>query len=92
MYSGDILRQKAVQSPEDYHPDFLVGPMDRDMTLAMVLDWKSSWCYFNNCNNNIYNKDKRPCPDWYEATSRCSPANVKKKKKEFCIPQRCKYN
>ena len=63
MYSGDILRQKAVQSPEDYHPDFLVGPMDRDMTLAMVLDWKSSWCYFNNCNNNIYNKDKNVTED-----------------------------
>ena len=54
MFSGDILRQKAVQSPETYHSDFLSGPSDNDMALSTWFDWKSSWCYLNNCNNNIY--------------------------------------
>ena len=52
-----------MQNPEIYHPDFLSGPVDGDMSLATVLDRKSSWCYFNNCNNNIYNKDKNVTED-----------------------------
>ena len=29
------------------------------MSLASVLEKKSSWCYLNTCNNNIYYKDKK---------------------------------
>ena len=54
MSSKDAILQKAVQSPETYHSDFLSGPSDNDMALASWFDWKSSWCYLNNCNNNIY--------------------------------------
>ena len=54
MSSKDVILQKAVQNPETYHSDFLSGPIDNDMALATCFDWKSSWCYHNNCNNNIY--------------------------------------
>ena len=48
------ILQKALQNPETYHSDFLSGPSYNDMALATWFDWKSSWCYLNNCNNNIY--------------------------------------
>ena len=54
MSSKDVIVQKALQNPETYHSDFLSGPIDNDMALATCFDWKSSWCYLNNCNNNIY--------------------------------------
>ena len=54
MSSKEAIHQKAVQNPETYHSDFLSAPIDNDMALATWFDWKSSWCYLNNCNNNIY--------------------------------------
>ena len=63
MSSKALLLHKAVQNPEIYHPDFLSGPTERDMSLASVLERKSSWCYLNNCNNNIYYKDKEVTED-----------------------------
>ena len=63
MSSKALLLHKAVQNPEIYHPDFLSGPTDKDMSLASVLERKSSWCYLNTCNNNIYYRDKKVTQD-----------------------------
>ena len=37
MTSKQLLLHKAVQSPHDYFPDYISGPMDRDRSLTMAL-------------------------------------------------------
>lgn len=54
MRAEQLLLHKAVQNPDNYCPDYISGPMNRDRSLTMALHRRASWCYKNKCQNNIY--------------------------------------
>ena len=43
MTSKQLLLHKAVQSPNDYFPDYISGPMDRDRSLTMALQRRARY-------------------------------------------------
>ena len=52
-----LLLMKSLQNPDTFHHDFISGPIVPDYRLTMTLEQRAGWCFNNNCNNNIYNKD-----------------------------------
>ena len=55
MSTEQLMLMKSMQSPDVYHRDFLSSPLFRNYELAIALEQRAKWCYFNKCKNNIYN-------------------------------------
>ena len=58
MQKGQLLLYKSIQNPDIYQEDFVSGPMDRDAGLSLALHRRATWCYVNQCYNNIYHQHK----------------------------------
>lgn len=54
MKAEQLLLYKSIQRPDNYCPDYMSGPMNRDQGLNQALHRRATWCYLNNCQNNIY--------------------------------------
>jgi len=46
--------KKAVQTPEIYYRDYLVGPSDAEYEISYTVNQHAEWCFRMKCFNNIY--------------------------------------
>ena len=52
-----LLLMKSLQNPDNFHHDFISGPLVPEYRLALSMEQRANWCFKYNCFNNIYNKE-----------------------------------